>query len=117
MFDFAKLQTSGGHNVISRDDAYANFTADVTDKIAVESLTDGAYSEPVYTWKNALEEYTPADQATVKAVYAAYDESIGSVAHIGNDFCSWLESIGALDKDGRGQTRTGTWWPGAYQAN
>lgn len=116
-FEFKGKQTSSGHNLISRDEAYANFTADETDKIAVESLTDGAYSEPVYTWTNNLEAYTPADQAAVNAVYAAYDESIGSVTHIGNDFCSWLESIGALDKDGRGQTRTGIWWPGAYQAN
>ena len=115
--EFKAKQTSCGHNVISRDEAYSNFATDDTDKIAVESLTDGAYSEPVYTWTNNLEAFSAADQAALKAVYDAYNESIAGVSHVGTDFYNWLVNIGAIDKDGRGQTRTGTWWPGAYQNN
>lgn len=117
MFEFAKVQTSGGHNVMSRSSAYANFTADNSDKTAVVSLSGGAYSEPVYTWTNNLEGFVAADQAAVKAVYDAYDETVGTVSHVGNDYYAWLESIGALDKDGRGEVRTGNWWPGSYQNN
>lgn len=44
---------------------------------------------------------------------------------IGADFYKWLKSIGAVTesgdqkifKDARGVTRSGNYWPGAYQAN
>ena len=34
------------------------------------------------------------------------------------DFKTWLQEIGALDKDQLGNARgSGAWWPGAYQKN
>ena len=114
MFTFGMTQTSCGHNVISYSSAYSKFTEDETDMKNVTSLTGGQFAEPVYTWTNDLSGFSAADKTTVEAVYEAYDEAVNGVV-AGPAFKAWLNSIGALGKDGRGETRTGAWWPGAYQ--
>ena len=118
-----------GHNVLSCDGTYNNAEPAASDKLSVTSLTGGAYSEAwnstnkygVYTWTNDLTGFTAATQAEVEAAIKSYDidysANISDVTHVGNDFWAWLESIGATGKDGRGEARTGTWWPGAYQTN
>ena len=116
-----------GHNVLSCDGAYNNATPAASDKLSVTSLTGGSYSEVwnstnkygVYTWTNDLSGFSPATQAEVEDAIKSYNidfsANIDGVTHVGNDFYAWLEGIGALGKDGRGVTRTGSWWPGAYQ--
>ena len=113
-FALTGSNNTGSHNVLSRSTAPSNYTG-TGDKLSVTSLTDGTYSEPVYTWTNDLTGFSPASQSIVEAVYDAYDETQAGVTHVGSDFKAWLNSIGALGKDGRGETRTGAWWPGAYQ--
>ena len=113
-FALTGSSNTGSHNVLSRSTAPGSYTGS-DDKLSVTSLTDGDYSEPVYTWTNDLTGFTPATQAIVEAVYDAYDESQAGVSHVGSDFKAWLNSIGALGKDGLDHPRNGTWWPGAYQ--
>ena len=64
---------------------------------------------------SALSGFTPATAALVESAIKSCSVSIAGVTHVGNDFYSWLQSIGALGKDGRGNARSGSWWPGAYQ--
>ena len=117
-----------GHNVLSCDGAYNNATPVASDLCSVTSLTGGAYNEVwnssnkygVYSWTNDLSGFTPATQAGVEDAIKSYDidfsANITGVTHVGNDFYAWLEGIGALGKDGRGEPRgSGNWWPGAYQ--
>lgn len=113
-FALTGSSNTGCHNVMSRSSAPSNYTG-TDDKLSVTTLTDGTYSEPVYTWTNDLTGFTAASQSIVETVYDAYDETQAGITHVGSDFKAWLNSIGALGKDGRSVTRTGTWWPGAYQ--
>lgn len=48
-----------------------------------------------------------AGMDTLEAVMAAINSA-------DNGFYTWLEGIGALTKDGRGNTRGTTTWPGAF---
>ena len=101
-----------------------------TDKfsVAMADLSGGSYSEVwnatskygVYSWTNNISGFTPATQADVENTIKNYDHEAAGVTIGGTgegSFYAWLNSIGALGKDGRGVTRTGTWWPGAYQQN
>ena len=117
-----------GYNVLSCNGTYNNAAPAASDKLSVSSLTGGLYSEVwnstkkygVYTWTNDLSGFTPATQDKVETAIKSYDvdfsANIAGVTHVGNDFYSWLDSIDALGKDGRGEPRgDGDWWPGAYQ--
>ncbi len=132
------LQTTGklndrGHNVVSgtaapsSSDAWAS-----TDLqgVAESGLGTLSYSSNwttspyygVYTWSGSLTGFTAATQTEVEnAMKAGYTETDSKVtlefggADIGKDFYNWLNSIGALGKDARGETRGTPWWPGAYQ--
>lgn len=116
VFTIGGTASSAGNNVLSYSGSDpANFSSVTSDLKGITSLTAGQYSEPLYTWTNNLNGFTPADAATVKAVYDAYDESIAGVSHVGNAFYTWLTEIGAVGKDARGVTRGTPWWPGAYQ--
>ena len=126
--------TDCGHNVLScTDNPTSSDALDSSDYTGVSKSTlGGTYSgnwtsKPyygVYAWTNSLAGFEPATQTDVEnAMKNSYPETDSSVtldnggANIGVDFYNWLNSIGALGKDGRGETRTGTWWPGAYQNN
>ncbi len=134
------LQTTGklndcGHNVVSgtaapsSSDAWAS-----TDLqgVAESGLGTLSYSSNwttspyygVYTWSGSLTGFTAATQTEVEnAMKAGYTETDSKVtlefggSDIGKDFYNWLNSIGALGKDARGETRGTPWWPGAYQQN
>ena len=82
----------------------------------------------VYLWTNALTNFTPATATDVYNAISGYTETDTNVVAsgtIGADFWKWLKEIGEVTesgttytfKDARGVTRTGTMWPGAYQAN
>ena len=120
--------SSAGHNVISADGTYNNAAPAATDKLSQTSLPSGAYSEhwnatphyAVYSWSNSGILSSPAVQSDVTDAMAAYDETDTvhtGITSIGADFKSWLEGLTPVgySADGRGQSRTGTWWPGAYQ--
>lgn len=119
---------SKGHNVVSTSGTYNNAAPNAADLLSQTSLPGGAYSEQwnatphyaVYTWTGSLSGFSAATQSDVAAAIDAYTEKDGthtSITNIGADFKAWLNELGALDKDGRGIARTGTWWPGAYQQN
>lgn len=124
-----------GHNLMS---CSANPTNGASTNLLSQkaSTLSGSYSENwtgthpygVYLWSNALTGFTPATGNEVYEAIAAYTETDTNVVAsgtIGADFYNWLKSIGAVTesgdqkifKDGRGVTRTGNYWPGAYQAN
>ena len=122
--------SSKGHNVISTGGTYNNAAPDANDLLSQTSLPSGAYSEhwsetphyAVYTWSGSLSGFSAATQSDVTAAIEAYTETDSvhtGITSIGADFKAWLESLetGSYSKDGRGVTRTGTWWPGAYQNN
>lgn len=115
--------TSAGHNLLSCSSAPANLTMDASDVTGVTSLNGGSYSSysdylGQYSWTNNLSGFDPATAAIVEAAIKSDNEAVGSLTtNIGQDFYDWLSGINALGIDGRGEARTGAWWPGAYQAN
>ncbi|MBR6886546.1 MAG: hypothetical protein IKN13_03960 [Bacteroidales bacterium] len=128
------LKTAGnfvdkGHNLMSCENAPDGLTIASTTLLGQsESTIDGGVyvdnteTVPyygVYMWDNTLAGFTPATKDEIKGVlnsdYNVKDNIRTSITNIGQDFCNWLEEIGALDTDGRGVTRSGDFWPGAYQ--
>ena len=121
--------TDKGHNVISGSAAPSGLTFDATDLLSQtdatlggsysESFTGSTYDYAVYAWTNGLSGFTAATQSDVTDAMAAYIEKDAvhtSITSIGADFKAWLESLSSgYAADGRGVTRSGAWWPGAYQ--
>ena len=125
-----------GHNIMSCEGTHGKCTPVESDRLnQTETTLAGTYSEVltgshpygVYSWTNALEGFSAATAADVYAAISGYtraDSVVGST-NIGADFWNWLKQIGAAAetegaytfKDARGVARTGTMWPGAYQAN
>ena len=102
--------TSGGHNVFNTLDGATGIKAG-TDIIATVS---GSFDEKSgkYVWDgpSSLSGFTPAAAADVKnAIKTNYNYNLNGINNIGNDFATWVESVGGF------RTAT-TWWPGAYQA-
>lgn len=119
-------RTNYGHNLRSSSSANGNVpdSSPGSDLFNVSDGTlGGSWSEVwsaashygVYAWNGALAGFTPATAALVESAIKSCSVSIAGVTHVGNDFYSWLQSIGALGKDGRGNARSGSWWPGSYQ--
>lgn len=75
---------------------------------ALEWVSGNAVSNTYWGWNGALtggENTNMANLADVKAAIQTADA----------DFYTWLNSLGALDKDARGEARAATTWPGAYE--
>ena len=127
----------GGHNVLSCTGAHQNVTPVASDLLSQSPTTlGGSYSAnwtgdtpyAVYSWTNNLTGFTPATATDVYNAIIAFDNTNTALiptGTIGADFWKWLKEIGEVTesgttytfKDARGVTRTGTMWPGAYQAN
>ena len=123
---------SRGHNAISsvldavRGNAettkYA-FVANATDKTDCSEATfGGSYSESAkaYVWNGSLTGFTAAAQSDVVATIKdnfAVSVSNPTISNVGQDFYNWLDGLSPKGylTDGRGVTRSGSWWPGAYQ--
>ena len=124
-FNASSTRVNNGHNLISASALQGNLPDNDSDMFAVTDATlGGTYSENwdetskygVYSWTNSLSGFTPATQKNVEDTIKDYDYTMAGIDHVGTDFYNWLNSIGALGKDGRGVSRgTGNWWPGAYQ--
>ena len=125
-------KTSYGHNIMSGTSG-ADDTTDLTN-CTMSTLTGGAWSSStaaspyygVYSWNGgaSLPGFTPAVEKDVTDAIEAYTQAVSavSVSNAGAEFKSWLESLGTSGSygyqvDGRGVTRSGSWWPGAYQNN
>ena len=109
-----------GHNVLSCDGTYNNAEPAASDLLGrSESFLAGSYTEPLYIWSGTLSGFQAATRADVENAVKGYDvdysEYVSGVTHVGNDFYNWLSGIGAIGKDARGVSRSGSWWPGAYQ--
>jgi len=82
----------------------------------------GNYDEEkgLYIWNGTLTGFTPTTASNIRTHLNAITVNNGNTK-INGAFCpyfvSWLDSMGALDVDARGVTRTGTMWPGSYQNN
>ena len=114
--------TSAGHNLFSCSSAPSNLTMDASDKTGITALNNESYSDSgylgQYSWTNNLSGFNPATAAIVEDAIKSDEEAVGSLTpNVGLDFYNWLNSIGALGKDARGETRGTPWWPGAYQQN
>ena len=74
------------------------------------SWTGGSsWNDTYWGWNGTLATGSNTNKATLASVNTAIQSANA-------DFYSWLNSIGALDKDGRGKTRGTNTWPGAYDA-
>ena len=72
------------------------------------SWTGGSsWNDTYWSWNGSLSGGSNTNKATLSSVNTAIQSANGN-------FYSWLDSIGALDKDGRGKTRGSSTWPGAY---
>ena len=115
--------TNNGHNV--RSGASAGNAPSNTDKYSVSDLGGSIHCEwsgskhyGVYEWSGSLASFTPATQTDVENTIKGFDHTAAGIQVGGTgagSFYAWLSEIGALGKDGRGVTRSGSWWPGAYQ--
>ncbi len=74
------------------------------------AFTSGSsWDDTYWGWNGTLAGGSNLNKASLSDVNAAIQSANA-------DFYSWLNSIGALDKDGRGKTRGTNTWPGAYDA-
>ena len=72
------------------------------------SWTGGtSWNDTYWGWNGTLSGGSNLNKASLSDVNNAIQSANA-------DFYSWLNSIGALDKDGRGRTRGASTWPGAY---
>jgi len=72
------------------------------------SWTGGSsWNDTYWGWNGTLAGGSNTNKATLASVNTA-------IQNANADFYSWLNSIGALNKDGRGKTRGTSTWPGAY---
>ena len=124
----SELLTNAGHNVLSNSSLpQGNVTAAESDLLSQSQTTlGGNYSEKwdndgkygVYVWTNNLAGFTAATQKNVEDAIKGCTKTMAGVSVGGTaagSFYAWLSEIGALGKDGRGISRSGSWWPGAYQ--
>jgi hypothetical protein len=65
-------------------------------------------TDSYWLWNGTLTEGVNKEKSSLADVKTAIQ---GADA----DFYAWLNSIGALDKDARGENRNATTWPGAYE--
>ena len=116
-----------GHNVMSCAGDHDKAVLAATDlKSVTAAALAGTYGNGVYSWTNSLTGFTPATSADVYKAISEYTEGNTTVGidNFGADFYNWLKTIGEVTesgndkifKDGRGETRTGDYQPGAYQA-
>ena len=79
-----------------------------TDYFGGLAFTSGtSWNDTYWGWNGTLATGSNLNKATLTSVNTAIQSA-------NSDFYSWLNSIGALDKDGRGKTRGASTWPGAY---
>lgn len=127
MLKSAGIYNDKGHNVLSCAGNHDNATLASTNLLSQSAETlAGTYGNGVYSWTNSLTGFTAATAADVYAAIASHTdaEATPGIDNIGADFYNWLKAIGEVTesgdtkmfKDGRGETRTGNYWPGAYQA-
>lgn len=107
---------SSSFNVLTRiQDNFTSASSDATSILdctkAALGLSDSDENIPYMAWDGT----TGLDGFT-KCTLQNVETAIRSNTVIGQDFWTWLVSIGATDKDVRGVTRnTGAMWPGSYQ--
>jgi hypothetical protein len=128
MLKSADIYKDYGHNLMScaGDHDKAVLAATDVKSVSAEALA-GTYGNGVYSWTNSLTGFTPATAADVYTAISECTDANATVGvdNFGADFYNWLKTIGEVTesgdtkvfKDGRGETRTGNYWPGAYQAN
>ena len=61
-----------------------------------------------WSWNGTLSGGSNTEKASLADVKSAIQSA-------DSGFYTWLEGLGALDKDGRGNARGATTWPGAYE--
>lgn len=127
MLKSADIYKDYGHNLMScaGDHDKAVLAATDVKSVSAEALA-GTYGNGVYSWTNSLTGFTPATAADVYTAISECTDANATVGidNFGADFYNWLKSIGEVTetgdtkvfKDGRGETRTGNYQPGAYQA-
>ena len=72
------------------------------------SWTGGtSWNDTYWAWNGTLAGGSNTNKATLSSVNSAIQSANA-------DFYSWLDSIDALNRDGRGMSRGTTTWPGAY---
>ena len=69
-----------------------------------------SYKNTYWAWNGTLATGTPTTMNTLSDVNT-------KIQTANAEFYTWLQSVGALEKDQRGTARGTTTWPGAYQAN
>ena len=116
---------SRGHNAMSGVSSFDSFSAHATDLLTCTqaSFASNSYSDEysAFVWAGPLAGFTPATQNDVTtAMLEAFNVDIsGVMSNIGSAFYDWLDDMSpkGYAVDGRGISRTGNWWPGAYQNN
>ena len=67
-----------------------------------------AWNNSYWAWNGTLSGGSNTDKASLADVKSAIQSA-------DSGFYTWLNGLGALDKDGRGNARASSTWPGAYQ--
>lgn len=100
----------GGTNWSSSSTDGYNAYASAFEGLTTHADASGTYADNYYSWDGTMTGIPSGSQvgkAQLSDVNSRISESDA-------DFYSWLQSIGALDKDQLGHTRGTTTWPGAF---
>lgn len=110
MFALSTALTNGGHNVLSATNG-SGYTANATDYIGTVPGASYDSTNGKYLWSGPanISGFTQATASEVKtAIKTDFNVTVNSISNIGNDFATWVESVGGFEADGN-------LWPGAYQ--
>ena len=84
------------------------FTGDSSGFGSLAWTAGSSWSDSYWAWNGTLSGGSNTNKATLADVKSAIQSA-------DSGFYTWLNSLGALDKDGRGNARSSSTWPGAYQ--
>jgi hypothetical protein len=98
-------------------------TADLTDAVkdaTTATLAGYAWDEAasLVKWNGPAADFSKLSSSDFKALLVGFGPKtplLYDEASAGEAFYNWLEEIGAVGKDARGNSRGTSWWPGAYQ--
>lgn len=111
-FDLKTAMKNDGYNIMNNNvegSGYTTNTSDYKGAVPGASYDDTAGK---YLWNGpaGIPGFTMATATVVKnAIKNDFNVTVCGVSNVGNDFCTWVESVGGF----RSSTN---WWPGAYQA-
>ncbi len=109
-----------GHCIYGPADSKTTDLSDAIKNATTASLAGYLWDEAasLVKWNGPAADFSKLSASDFKALLVGFGPKtplIYSEDSVGEAFYNWLESIGSVGKDARGNSRGSSWWPGAYQ--